>query len=135
MRLVPLSRISRRTINHNHPHPTASLPKVYYPKVYYFHIKNKDMVICFDSFLPDFITKIKDHTYQQFQVHTHHQERLEQDKEILQKYHDAKWVIVDLINQHYHLPEPINLYNWLHHNQNDEVAFFLSEAGSSTLAL
>jgi hypothetical protein len=88
------------------------------------------MVICFDSFLPDFITIIKDHTYQQFQVHTHHQERLEQDKEILQKYHDAKWVIVDLINQHYYLPEPINLYNWLHHNQNDEVAYFLSEAGS-----
>lgn len=54
---------------------------------------------------------------------------------LIQRYGEAKWKIVDLLNQHYSqlLENPFDLHNWLNHNQDDEVAYFLNEAGSNCL--
>jgi len=53
----------------------------------------------------------------------------------LKNYGKAKWAIVDLLNEKYycHFSQPIDLYNWLNYNENDEVSYFLNEAGSNTL--
>lgn len=50
-------------------------------------------------------------------------------------YGKAKWAIVDLLNEKYSkfFVEPIDLYNWLKYNSNDEVSYFLNEAGSNAL--
>ncbi len=50
-------------------------------------------------------------------------------------YGQAKWAIVDLLNETYskRFAEPIDLYNWLNYNSNDEVSYFLNEAGSNAL--
>ena len=53
----------------------------------------------------------------------------------LANYVDAQWKIVDLLNEKYglFLDEEFDLYNWINFNPNDEVAYFLSEAGSNCL--
>ncbi len=55
--------------------------------------------------------------------------------EIIGKYGEAKWVIVDLLNEKYGaiLFNRFDLHNWLEKNQDDEVAYFLNEAGSNSL--
>ena len=53
----------------------------------------------------------------------------------LESYGDAKWAIVDLLNDHYSsvLTSNFDLYNWINHNEKDEVAYFLNETGSNVL--
>ena len=52
-----------------------------------------------------------------------------------EEYGESKWQIVEIINQKYSqvLKNKFDLYNWLYHNKNDEVAYFLNEAGSNVL--
>ena len=52
-----------------------------------------------------------------------------------EEYAESKWQIVEIINQNYSkvLKNKFDLYNWLYHNKNDEVAYFLNEAGSNAL--
>ncbi len=54
---------------------------------------------------------------------------------ILGKYGDFKWAIVDLLNQKYNsaLNSKFDLYNWINKNKEDEVSYFLNEAGSNCL--
>jgi|SRR3989338_2052639 len=55
--------------------------------------------------------------------------------EIVAKYGYAKWAIVDSLNEKYGalLINKFDLYNWLEKNKDDEVAYFLNEAGSNSL--
>jgi hypothetical protein len=49
----------------------------------------------------------------------------------LETYGEAKWEIVDLLNSEY--DTTFNHYNWINHNTNDEIAYFINECGSNTL--
>lgn len=67
----------------------------------------------------------------------HGEEReINDHSEIIEVYGNSKWKVVDLINEHYSsvLNKKFDLYNWLHHNEEDELAYFLSEAGSNCLS-
>lgn len=59
----------------------------------------------------------------------------QQQEEIIERYGQAKWAVVDILNkkQGACFKNTINLYNWLLYNENDEVAYFLNEAGSNAL--
>ncbi len=68
-------------------------------------------------------------------VHEIEEKITEKHSELIRHYGEAKWNIVDLLNQHYSqlLENPFDLYNWLNHNEQDELAYFLNEAGSNCL--
>src|SRR3989344_5353283 len=55
--------------------------------------------------------------------------------EVIEKYGQAKWAVVDILNEKWGaiLFNKFDLYHWLEKNKNDEVAFFLNEAGSNSL--
>ncbi len=63
------------------------------------------------------------------------QENKQQHDSFIQKYANAKWGIVDILNERYFsiLNFKFDLYNWATHNTNDEVAYFLTEAGSNCM--
>lgn len=65
-------------------------------------------------------------------IHPHQSKRTD---ETIIKYGQAKWAIVDKLNQRYStiLNVEFNLHHWLHYNEHDEVAYFLNEAGSNAL--
>jgi len=65
-------------------------------------------------------------------IHPHQKERTD---ETITHYGNAKWAIVDKLNEQYSaiLNTEFNLHHWLHYNEYDEVAYFLNEAGSNTL--
>lgn len=54
---------------------------------------------------------------------------------VIEQYGNAKWAVVDLLNEKYGaiLFNKFDLHNWLEKNQDDEVAYFLNEAGSNSL--
>ncbi len=56
-------------------------------------------------------------------------------EETIKIYGEAKWAIVDLLNENYStvLKTPFDLYHWLQGQAKDEVAYFLNEAGSNAL--
>jgi len=68
-----------------------------------------------------------------------HEDEIERDIysscEIIETYGKLKWKIVDLLNQKYStiIKSQFDLYNWLTFNDNDEVSYFLNEAGSNCL--
>ncbi len=71
---------------------------------------------------------------------THHEfplqdEERQRTEETIPIYGDAKWAIVDLVNNEYSqvLENSSDLYNWLNYNESDELAYFLNEAGSNAL--
>src|SRR3989344_4062302 len=72
--------------------------------------------------------------YQYHQLFIYDQKRISDD--IIKHYGRQKWQIVDLLNERYSqvLKDKFDLYNWLNYNQNDEVAYFLNEAGSNCLS-
>lgn len=51
------------------------------------------------------------------------------------RYSKAMWTIVELINSKYQdkLEKEFNLYNWIEHNNSDELSYFLNEASSNAL--
>jgi len=52
-----------------------------------------------------------------------------------QDFQDRLWEIVDMLNEQYSqlLSSPFDLYNWMNHNREDEVAYFLNEASSNVI--
>ena len=54
---------------------------------------------------------------------------------VIEQYGHAKWAVVDLLNEEYGaiLFNKYDLHHWLEKNQDDEVAYFLNEAGSNSL--
>ena len=54
---------------------------------------------------------------------------------VIEKYGHNKWAIVDILNEKYGemMFNKFDLYNWLEKNKDDEVAYFLNEAGSNSL--
>jgi len=72
--------------------------------------------------------------HQEFIVHDAETE-INDHSQILQRYGDSKWKVVDLLNTEYshRLSQKVDLYNWLRYNDQDEVAYFLNEAGSNCL--
>src|SRR3990167_3027569 len=54
---------------------------------------------------------------------------------VVEKYGEAKWAVVDILNEEYGaiMFNKFDLHNWLEKNQDDEVAYFLNEAGSNSL--
>ncbi|MBI2572912.1 hypothetical protein HYV86_03580 [Candidatus Woesearchaeota archaeon] len=91
------------------------------------------MVISYTRILADALTKIQLEKYQQFIVHPDEVVRdLSNTDEIIWKYGEVKWDIVELLNARY--ATHYDLYNWINENPADEVAYFLNEAGSNTLS-
>lgn len=74
---------------------------------------------------------------QELIIHPAEEKRTE---EVVPVYGRAKWKIVDALNERYHSVIPGNLikgkfdlYHWLYYQEEDELAYFLNEAGSNTL--
>lgn len=90
------------------------------------------MVIDFEKKLQEALDLIEKREYHQIEVHTLEKKRVD---ETISVYGNAKWKIVDLLNQNYSkiLTKEFDLYNWLIYKEDDEVAYFLNEAGSNTL--
>jgi hypothetical protein len=80
------------------------------------------------------LSAIKFKKHEEFLVHGEEREVLDHS-EIIYAYGDSKWKVVDLVNNHYSevLGKKFDLYNWLHYNEEDELAYFLSEGGSNCL--
>ncbi|MEK6863225.1 MAG: hypothetical protein AABW53_00855 [Nanoarchaeota archaeon] len=55
--------------------------------------------------------------------------------EIIETYGNAKWAVIDILNEKYGpvMSNPFDLHHWLEKNDDDEVAYFLNEAGSNSL--
>lgn len=90
------------------------------------------MVIDFEKSLQWALDSIEKQEYHELEIHPLEKMR---DDEIISIYGSAKWKIVDLLNQNYStvLNTEFDLYNWLVYQENDEVAYFLNEAGSNAL--
>ncbi len=58
---------------------------------------------------------------------------LQNSDELLEKYQQAKWQLVDLLNSLEIEEFSVNLHNWLNGDFSDAVAYFLNEAGSNSL--
>lgn len=94
------------------------------------------MSIRFHKTLSETLKKIKLQKYHRLLVHELETVRtIKTSDEVIDHYGKAKWKIVDLLNEHYpkKLKTPFDLYNWLHKKKDDEVSYFLSEAGSNCL--
>ncbi|NQV90890.1 hypothetical protein HQ489_00275 [Candidatus Woesearchaeota archaeon] len=87
------------------------------------------MVIHFDKTLISALEKIGNHKFCKFEIHSK-EEVVKHEHNLIEKYGNAKWAIVDLLNERYNLK--IDLQNWLDEKE-DEVAHFLNEAGSNSL--
>ena len=95
------------------------------------------MVLNFTQNLPDAL-EIIDFSGEGYELPVYSQEEVRShiiSDEIIARYGDAKWAIVDLLNQEYGalLFNKFDLHNWLLKNKDDEVAYFLNEAGSNSL--
>lgn len=94
------------------------------------------MVISLSHTLPKALNRIGCHQHQEIIIHTIETERTWKNAdEIVEQYAKAKERIITMLNTKYSalLKEPFSLMNWINKNINDEVSYFLSEAGSNTL--
>ena len=59
----------------------------------------------------------------------------QQRESMIEVYGKAKWAVVDMLNERYSAQQetPFDLHHWLSGNEEDEVAYFLNEAGSNAL--
>jgi hypothetical protein len=89
------------------------------------------MVINFVKTLENALAMIGIQEYHEFNVAADLEET-----ETIKAYGKAKWGVVDTLNQHYShiLEKPVDLYNWLNYNEEDEVSYFLSETGSNAFS-
>jgi hypothetical protein len=93
------------------------------------------MALHFDKTLKEALKNIEFVAYHEFLIHA--EDRHPEDKQkLISRYGEAKWAIIDLLNKEYNeiLTEPFDLLNWLHFNENDELAYFLNEVGSNVLS-
>jgi len=84
------------------------------------------MTLHFNKNIQEALRNIGEYEHQELFVHDQ-----ESTSQIIEHYGKQKWQVVDLINQKFN--SKFDLYNWLEFNQNDEVAYFLNEAGSNCL--
>ncbi len=111
------------------------------------------MVLNFNYPLQQALQHIKQEKYHSFIIHPqeqkaptsqedkqekkqeNNQENKQQHDQFIEKYADAKWGIINMLNNTYNkiLHSKFDLYNWAIHNTNDEVAYFLTEAGSNCM--
>ncbi|MDP3640080.1 MAG: hypothetical protein Q8R53_02660 [Nanoarchaeota archaeon] len=72
--------------------------------------------------------------YHTFPIHGEEHPAVHSEAFIAQ-YGAAKRSVVELLNQRYKslLSPKADLHNWLYHRQDDEIAYFLNEAGSNTI--
>lgn len=92
------------------------------------------MAIHYQKSLQDALQNIGE--FQHHELFVHDQERiLSNSSELIDRYGQLKWQIVDLLNERYSkiIKNRFDLYNWLNFNVHDEVAYFLNEAGSNCL--
>ncbi len=95
------------------------------------------MVLHFQKTLKEALQEISFREYQEFKsyhgfvIHDK-EEAARHNNEFISKYGDAKWAIVDMLNKKF--ANNFDLINWLHYNENDELAYFLNEAGSNSLS-
>ncbi len=102
---------------------------------YFFFFLNYPMALSFHTTLQEALSAIQfTGGYKEFIVHD--KESLADHSSVLiDRYGNAKWDVIDTLNATYgsQLPFPIDLTHWLHHEEHDEVAYFLCEAGSNAL--
>jgi len=97
------------------------------------------MTLNFSLSLPEALADINFQEYQghhEFIIHDKDEERIYSNSdEIIGKYGEIKWKIVDLVNARYShiLKDKFDLYNWINKNKQDELSYFLNEAGSNSL--
>ncbi|MBI4981359.1 hypothetical protein HZC30_07455 [Candidatus Woesearchaeota archaeon] len=95
------------------------------------------MVLDFERIFMEALSHInykKEH--HEFPIHEDEEDAAKHDFDgIIQRYGEMKWKVVDLLNGHYSevLKDKFDHYNWLNHNEQDELAYFLNEAGSNCL--
>ncbi len=89
------------------------------------------MVLHFERCLEEALERIEEEEYKFFEVHSSEIVRSEKHSVIIEKYGEAKWGVVDLLNAWFDVGS--DLYNWLHFDESDEVAYFLNEVGSNCL--
>lgn len=95
------------------------------------------MTLNFQKNLKQALNNIGQHTCQEFILHDKEEERTHLTSDsIIESYGKIKWRIVDIINNKYNtiLKDKFDLYNWLNHNKDDELAYFLNEVGSNALS-
>jgi hypothetical protein len=87
------------------------------------------MVIHFTKTLQESLLCIKSNEHHTFHIHQD-KNKTDHSEIIIRKYGDAKWAIIDFLNNKYNINT--DLINWLNH-KDDDVAYFLSEVGSNSL--
>ena len=93
------------------------------------------MVIIYNMDFQEALKRIKySNISHQFIIHKDNF-RVDHSHDLISKYGDAKWSIIDLLNNNYSglLKNKFDLYNWLNHNEDDEVSYFINEVGSNSL--
>jgi hypothetical protein len=91
------------------------------------------MVLDFDKELQNALNEISFQKYNQFSLHLDEKERdLHSSCELISIYGEAKHQIVELLNQQFSTIK-FDLINWINDNKNDELSYFLNEAGSNCL--
>ena len=94
------------------------------------------MALHFTKTLQEALENIGSFDYQQLSVYESEEVRTYMiSDEVIGQYGDAKWSVVDILNEKYGalLFNKFDLHNWLEKNWEDEVAYFLNEAGSNSL--
>ncbi|MBU0457325.1 MAG: hypothetical protein ABH824_05125 [Nanoarchaeota archaeon] len=90
------------------------------------------MVINFNKILPESLENIDFNRYCHFLIHEKEEVRTYTNSdEIISNYGDAKWNIIDLLNEKFN--SNFDLHNWINKNKDDEISYFLNEAGSNSL--
>ena len=88
------------------------------------------MTINFTKTLPQALENIEHDVHHQIFVHDGVRD-LNNSCAVIEKYGQAKWQVVDLVNERFN--SDFDLHNWLNKNKDDELAYFLNEAGSNCL--
>lgn len=97
------------------------------------------MVLDFNKTLTEALENINVKKYHHIAIHESETVRtVQMSDDIIDHYGKAKWKIIYILNNYYNhrlnhrLNQKFDLYNWLH-KKEDDVAYFLSEAGSNCL--
>ena len=94
------------------------------------------MAIHFSKTLQEALENIEFSAYHELPVYDAEEVRTHLISDsMIEQYGNAKWAVVDILNEKYGaiLFNKFDLYNWLEKNKDDEVAYFLNEAGSNSL--